>query len=113
MAANFGKPKLSGPTKSMTEQLQEARRVPAPPGKTMTVYLAVSDVIKPADEMRLRLLLFSQGLGDVKIHKFPESVLQATRNELRDAMALPVAGAAATALVTADSVSDYSDGRDE
>ena len=111
--ANLGKPTLTGATKSMIEQLQAAKRVPAPQGKKMTVYLAISDVIDAADELRLQRLLQYHGLADVVIHKFPEAVLQATRNKLRDAMGLPAAGAAATALVTADTVADYADGRDE
>lgn len=113
--ANLGKSKgkLSGGTKSMIEQLQAAKKVPPGKGKKMTVYLAVSDVIDAADEIRLGNLLRSHGLHDVIIHKFPESSLTATRNKLRDAMGLPAAGAAATALVTADTVADYAEGRDE
>jgi hypothetical protein len=79
----------------------------------MTVYLGVSDVISVVDEGRLAKLLRNHGLADVVIHKFPEATLQATRNKLRDAMGLPAADAAATALVTADTVADYEDGRDE
>jgi hypothetical protein len=113
--ANLGQPKgkLSGGTKSMIGQLQAAKAVPAGKSKKMTVYLAVSDVIKEADLVRLAGLLKRHGLGDVVIHRFPEASLKATRDKLRDAMGLPVAGAAATALVTADTVADYAEGPDE
>jgi hypothetical protein len=111
--ANEGKAKLSGGTKTMIDQLQASTRIPAPPGKKMTVYLAVSNVIDPTDLVRLRRLLDVNGLVDVKIHKFSEASLKKTRDMLRDAMALPAGGAAATALVTADTDADYADGRDD
>lgn len=111
--ANFGKPKLSGGTKSMIEQLQASKRAPVPQGKKMTVYLAVPDVITEADKLRLKDLLTAHGLSDVVIHEFPEAALIAVRNRLRDAMGLPAAGAAGVALVTADTDADYDDGRDD
>ena len=111
--ANVGSKKLSGGIKSMIEQLKAAKKVPAPKGKTMSVYLAVSDIIDEADKLRLGELLKSHGLSDVMVHKFSDSSLTKTRDMLRDAMALPAAGAAGIALASADDAADLDDGRDE
>jgi hypothetical protein len=99
LAANYGKPRLQGLTKSMVEQLQAAKQTGD------AVYLAVSDAIGD-NKTRLEELLRRHDLGKVVVITFPESKLKAASAKLHKGL---VMGAAGLPLVTADDIAEYGD----